>query len=332
MNIILFNFRGLGDSTIMANAIEKYRNELKNYRITIITWSKNELIFSQLKREHEILYISGPRKNKYSYFLSSCYRIFKLLKGRQFDKAINFSGDFKENIYLLFVNSLQKISPIWDREHKMNNVITQPLLRYKNDIYIDSEIENIYKIYDYIFGLVLNTKKVELLHLEPQKVIKSIGLFPFSAQECRDWPLENWDSIGLKILKSGYGVYYFCSDQEINQISNFKSLSKGALISSEMLKVKTKVDFLICQDSFSTHLAHFIKLPSITIFGANNPSLFSTGSSEVIATDGGCKYYPCYNKPKCINQTSQYSCISSIKVNTVFDVLNSELILVDEKI
>ena len=334
MNIVLFSFRGLGDAMIMTEMLNRYANDFSNFNITIITWSKNKSVFSKLTKNHKLLYVSGPLKNKYSNFILSCIKILKLVKKRHYDLAINFSGDFKENIYLSLVNSSRRISPFLARGHNQNNIITQPLVRHKNDIYIPAKIENIYKIYDYIFSLVFNLKPIDKISLEFSDAIKSIGLFPFAAQNCREWSLENWDLLGLYLLSKGYKVYYICLEEDKDLLSDFNSFNNGAQLfsdySNDIFKVSEFIDFSICLDSFSSHLANFLRLPSITIFGSNNPALFLTNTSTPVSSDGGCVFYPCYNKPKCLNTEWQYACITSITVSNVVSVFEAKISLINE--
>ncbi len=94
LNIALLNFRGLGDEMIMTNMLNVYADQFNASDITIITWSKNEFIFSNLLIKHKLLLVDGPCLNKFSSFLSAFTQVFILTKNNKYDLAVNFSGDF----------------------------------------------------------------------------------------------------------------------------------------------------------------------------------------------------------------------------------------------
>ena len=73
------------------------------------------------------------------------------------------------------------------------------------------------------------------------------------------------------------------------------------------------------------HLSHFLRVPSLTLFGASHPELFLTTTTKSVSTDGDCNFYPCYNKPKCINSPQQYSCVTSISVDQVLSIFETRL-------
>jgi heptosyltransferase III len=329
LNIIFLSFRGAGDAMIMTEMLNKYEGEFKNHNITIVTWSKNSFIFSELIITHKLLVVPFPNKNKYINFIISCFKIARLFQGKSYDLAINFSGDIKENSYLLFVKAAKKISPLWSRSNKQNNIITMPIFRNKYDIYISSELNNIYKIYEYIFSVVFNIKTINTPPFKNLTKVNSIGLFPFSAQACRDWPLEKWDLLAQKLINCGYDVYFISSEKDCSLISNLESLDLGALIykdiNNDVFQLNKIIDFSICLDSFSTHLSHFLRVPSLTLFGASHPELFLTTTTKSVSTDGDCNFYPCYNKPKCINSPQQYSCVTSISVDQVLSIFETRL-------
>jgi heptosyltransferase III len=323
MNIALLNFRGLGDAMIMTHMLNAYASQLNSKNITIITWSKNEFIFSQLKIKYKLILVEDLYSNKLLSLLLVSVQLFKLIKNKKYDFAINFSGDFRENIYLYFFSSEKKISPFWSSGHDFNRIITQPIIRQKDDILIPKSIVNIYDVYDYFFKIVFNFESVLKKPPTLLNKVDSIGLFPFASQRCREWPMENWDKLGLELILKGFKVYYVCSDNEVKRLYSFRALEEGALLysdySSNIFEIKKYIDMAICLDSFSSHLSFFAEIPSIIIFGANLPKLFSTRGATIVSSNGGCNHYPCFNSPKCIDSDFKYACILNISVKNIMD-------------
>ena len=326
MNIALVNFRGLGDAIIMTHMLNAYASQFSSSNVTIITWSKNKFVFSQLKIKYKLVLVEDLYSNKLFSLLSVSKKLFKYTKHKKYDFAINFSGDFKENIYLSFFNSEKKISPFWSNGHDFNKIITQSILRHKDEIVIPKSIVNIYDVYDYFFKIVFNFECVSKRPSPLLNKVKSIGLFPFAAQRCREWPIKNWDKLGLELILKGFKIYYVCADNEIQRINSFRALEEGALIysdcSSNIFEIKKYIDMTICLDSFSSHLSFFTEIPSIVIFGANLPKLFSTRGSSNVSSSGGCNHYPCFNSPKCIDSDFEYACTSNISVKNIIDRVN----------
>ena len=323
MNVVLLNLRGLGDATIMTSMLNSYERQLDTYDITIITWSKNKFIFSHLKMKYKLILIEDIFSNKLLSLLSVSMQLFKLKNNKKYDFAINFSGDFKENFLLTFLDADKKISPLWSDDHDFNKIITQPIVRHEGDIFIPKLLVNIYDVYNYFFKVVFNFEVIPRRLPVLVNKFNSIGLFPFASQKCREWPMENWDQLGLELIAKGFKVYYVCADSKVKNLTSFRALEEGALLysdySSNVFEVKKYIDIAICLDSFSSHLSFFTEIPSIIIFGANLPELFSTRGATIVSSTGSCSHYPCFNAPKCIDSGFKYACIVNISVKDIMD-------------
>jgi len=333
MKFILLNLRGLGDSLIMINALNKRSSFFKDKRVTIITWDKNTLLYSKLTISHNLIALPIPKLKKLYLCFIIPFKLFSLFRYKKFDFALNFSGDFKENFYLLFIKSRLKITPFWEHSHLFNSIITQPFIRFKGDIFIPKSIPNIYDVYSYVLEVVFNSCHSTQAISHNRNRLTSVALFPFASQKCREWPLSNWDELAEYFILHGYHVYFVLPVENFDLISTFSSLKNGALIfsdvSNDLFELNRFVDFSICLDSFSSHFVHFLEIPSLVIYGASVSELFGTPSSMTISNSGNCSFYPCYNKPKCIDTYFEYNCLNKISVDYVvqkFHFIESELL------
>lgn len=333
MKILFVSLRGLGDSAILMKKIDEYKESFGKDNLSILTWSKNQFVFSNLDVECNLVYVPMVRKGAvFSVFVALFYVL--LLRKEEYDICINMSGDFKENIVSALVKARKRIAPFWARMHIFNNIITRPINISLDDVYIPDALIGMYDCYSYVFETVFDavsySRAVDNRNNNiVRRSSRCVGLFPFAAQECREWPLEYWDRLGNLLCSKGYGVIYICSSDNEDKIKSFKALSLGATmysdISLDVFHLKRYVDLSVCLDSFSSHLSSLLEIPMIVIFGANHPRLFCPDEAVPLSTSGGCNDYPCYNKTKCLGSTHQYACISSISVNDVFYEISKKI-------
>jgi len=330
MNILFVSLRGVGDSIILRNFLRHYEEKINQHNISVLTWDSNKYVFSSLESDCEVTYLLSVSSSGFIKYAALIASIFLRVKLKSFDLCINLSGDLKENIVSCLVRSSSRIAPFWSRNHPYNNIITTPLCGHRGDIYIEESRVNVYHVHEYIFNIVFDNERrlMSSLSCEVVKIrttSKSIGLFPFASQECREWGLKKWDLLGVELINRGYNVYYICSDNTRDEIESMKSISMGGIIyngdHASLFDLSEYIECSICHDTFSSHLSYMLGLAVYIISGASDPVLFKTPGSTVISSSGSCEYYPCYNRPKCIGSSNQYVCIRSITLTSVLNAL-----------
>jgi heptosyltransferase-3 len=350
--VLLLQCRGLGDAIISTLLINSIHSSWSDSVIDV--WASPEV--EPFYREHPLVnrcYIQSLpilRRHKLSFlaFPKFIPRLFKL-RSNHYDICINAVGDFRENILTSLVNAKEKWSVRWEQGHPLAKVIHSGQYWLMDEkVFISRSCRNIYDIYARIakeLGCInicntLIDYEADIDGLKRSgKSIGYIGIHPFASQACRKWQFEKWSELISLIVELGYKVIIFGAPSErrtMDQVfKQWRTDSRVSFITEELNTFFTSVKHLsgyIGLDSFGIHAAFALGIPSVMINGANDPSIWAPPGTRVIGNGGGCKYYPCYNKPKCVGTKEEFICIKSVTVNEVITGLKTQLIKVEAEV
>lgn len=98
----------------------------------------------------------------------------------------------------------------------------------------------------------------------------------------RKWPKENFAKLAdFLIDEYGYNVFFSGDDRERKLVKEIQSLMKNKSINlagkmniRELTELIVRCKFFVCSDTGPLHLASAMKIPTISFFGPNTPSLY----------------------------------------------------------
>jgi hypothetical protein len=323
MRTLLLETRNFGDAIIKNDFIRKYGQANPLDHIDILCKKQFVAIFEDNPYIQHI-YTSGfPIAGMKSWNFPELLGTIRRLHG-QYDLAVDVLGDWRERLLLWMMHPRKILSLERAEGHPFNNLIRRGLSSLVEPVPISLGQVNFYRQLDellVVLGGTPNTMFIE--QAIPQKTRRVIGIHPMASQECKLWGWNSWNEL-IHILKGkGDSVWCFCAPKEKGIIEKNIDQEGIQTISSDIksfFRNLSQVDLLICLDSFATHAAYSVGVPSIVLNGANDFRLWQTPLTKVVQGAFECKYWPCYNKPKC----TRYDCMTSIRVEDVIHLISDE--------
>lgn len=338
---LMISGRALGDAIIANGLINEISSRNANVRWYVWCRSESLQIFESTVFIDKIFTSQFPMGYYSNIFnitilkkMLSCILQIRRLKP---EISVDLTGDVRESLLGLAVGSQKHIAPVWPHGHVVNRLIVNPVpLYWKKECIIPLGLKNIYEMRKIIRNLIeseisrrglptcnekLSSEKTEHFSQE------IIGLHPGASQKSKLWPVNNWRSLIERLTQSGYKLRLYGSSSDYDYLNDIASgiLDKSSLFTlsvTDFLNDIKKLKLLVCLDSFSAHAAFSRRIPSVILFGSNNPEIWSTPNSVPVWSSGGCPFYPCYNRPRCKGTPQEYICTSSISVDMVMEVID----------
>lgn len=318
--VLFLEARNFGDAVIKNTLLSEYGAGYPDDQIDL--WAKRQFadIFSDNTRIHQF-YASGfPVAGIKSWDIIALIKTIWTLRKEHYDLAIDTMGDFRERFLLWLVHPKRIVSIEREKGSPFNRLIRRGLSFLVEPVPISKDMVNVYSQLNYLLGsLGIQRQTRQSSDQSSYQNPRIIGIHPFASQECRLWDWKKWDELYNILLKKGCAVHFFCSPNERKTLEeNIKIHGKTRVIAGnlqEFLKVLQRVDLLICLDSFAVHASYSLGVRSIMLNGANDFHIWQTPLTTVLTGAFDCKYWPCYNKPKC----NDYQCVRSISVEYVMN-------------
>lgn len=345
--VLLLQSRGLGDaiiSTSLINSLEKSFDY-----ILVDVWVSKDIapVFETLSKKRRCHILPLPvikrQKIKITSFPKLVFQIYKLRKIK-YDLCLNVVGDARENLLVSLVGANKTCSVVWAKSHPFRKHIWPGLsFVISENIEIPKNCLNIYSIYEYV-AMHLGCSKLAKtgsndydLCCETADVArerKCIVIHPLAGNPSREWPFKKWNELIKMILRLDHDVVIVGElsrrdelEKEFIQWRDVQHVSIETPDIANFLKMLCEKSLLVGLDSFSIHAAHSLGVPVVMINGSNDPNIWGPPGVQVLGRGGGCKDYPCYNRPKCIGSEGEYACISTVSVSSVFEAVKNILSL-----
>lgn len=152
-----------------------------------------------------------------------------------------------------------------------------------------------------------------------------IGLHLKSFAEIRSWPMEKNLELAYELGQKGYKVIVLENEKERE---SFKSI-KGVLVPkthsiTDLVGLVSQCDMIICPDSGVMHLAAFMDVPFVALFGPIPPEFrISFYQNYRVIYKDGLSCVPCWDWQNwsCGKKYPYKQCMESITVEEVMDAV-----------
>ena len=148
-----------------------------------------------------------------------------------------------------------------------------------------------------------------------------------ASQPWRCWELVKWVSVAHALIERGIHVHVFGSPTEGEQLrKHFGRLdpSKVSILTGSLAEYFAAVSHMrvfLCPDSFASHVAYALDVPTVLLNGANDAEAWAPPGTMVLAAGPGLTCYPCYNRPTCIGSAHEFACVRRIATESVLDTV-----------
>lgn len=328
--LITLHLRHNGDAVVEAMFIRQIKQASPQLEVDAVGRPEFEPILRLLSPIHRYVPIDVPMLRSHELRIAGLLRsapVLWQLRRVRYDAAINLVGDVRANLIGRLTGARLNVAPIWAKKHAFRRFVHQARKGWPLDVAIPIPITevNVYDIANFMARVLSGsfvTKMAVNARVAPdgsRRARHVVGIHPGASRPWREWPLERWAPIVRELVASGLRVKVFVAPSEKGRVTSALrldervpgvSLSAGSV--EGFLSELPTVDLLLGMDSFSVHAAFAQQVPTIMLNGANDPEIFAPPGAVVLGAGERCRFYPCYNRPKCQGRAGEYICIKGI--------------------
>ena len=312
--ILITEYHRIGDIIIIAPILKLVKETFPDAHIILICNKVSENLVRHLKLADTVFGINAPWTNwEWSIFKWWKTRSFaRSLRAFDVDIGIDFKGDIRNSWFLWQTNP--KIS--------FGYSVTGGEFFFTNPKLINQDLHQYHRAIELIKNLGLVKLKKEK-RIVKHKNKRAIIFHPGASQFERTWPDEHWVKLAkLMRVENKITIVKFGNSNSL--IKKFKKTDlnidffEGDLISLfEWLK---RQRYLIAPDSMAGHLASYVGIPVLSLFGSQDPNLVKPTNTlgEVVVPDKECHH------SKKHWRLCSY-CMSSITPQKVFSIFTNHI-------
>ncbi|MCX7988556.1 MAG: lipopolysaccharide heptosyltransferase II [Thermodesulfovibrio sp.] len=322
MNILIRAVNWLGDAVMSLPAIRGIRKLHQDAKISILAKRRVAQLFEFEKSIDEIIIYEDGLKGK--------IKTIKMLKEKQFKRAYLLQNALDAALLVYLAGIPERIG--WDRDCR-HFLLTHPV-PYNEE---DRKIHHI----DYFFEIPKRfnpslSPEYPWLNLPIEDRISArkelrelkrpiIAVAPGAKYgNTKKWEMFKFIEIIKKFTakygsvvifgQKGEGLDFNINENEKLKDKVFDLTGKTSL--SDLIKLLSECDLLLCNDSGIMHLGYALGIPLVSIFGSTSPEL--TGpprfAGNVIKANVSCS--PCFK-----NKCDHIKCMKSIEVDDVWNAI-----------
>ena len=282
--ILVTEYHRIGDVLIISPVLKSLKRKFPKAHLILICNREVGQLASHLNLADEISTMNVPWTN-WDWSILSWWDIrskAKNLSRKQIDLAFDFKGDIR-NAWFLWLTR-PKISFGYNT--------TGGDYFFTNPMEMNQDLHQLYRAINLVSA-------VGCQHIEDQKdqwvfnndgaVVIHIG----ATDNRRSWPIDHWIKLINLLIKDFKIAVVDVKDAQhiINKIKDSRvKIFKGDLIQFKSWLTSQKC--LIAPDSMAAHLAAYLKIPVVTLFGSQDPKLTSpiAENSLVITPETTCSH------------------------------------------
>ena len=282
--ILVTEYHRIGDVLIISPVLKSLKRKFPKAHLILICNREAGQLASHLNLADEISIVNVPWTNwDWSVFSWWDARSkAKSLSRKQIDLAFDFKGDIR-NAWFLWLTR-PKISFGYNTTGG-NYFFTNPM-EMKQDLH-------------QLYRAINLVSAVGCRHIEDQKgqwvfnndgaVVIHIG----ATDDRRSWPIDHWIKL-INLLIKDFKIAVVDVKNAQHIIDKIKS-SRVKIFKGDLIQFKswlTNQKCLIAPDSMAAHLAAYLKIPVVTLFGSQDPKLTSpiAENSLVVTPETICSH------------------------------------------
>ena len=340
--ILILQAHNLGDAVISTALIETIACALPSAQIDVLTRPEIDSIFAHNPSVNCVHTGRFPMGSVSDFGLREMVALPRLvgqLRRQGYTDVVNLAGDFREELLGTLISHRDNWSPAWSADHACGKVIRRSVIPLANrPIFIPANKPNIYDAASIVGTAVSGAegKKSALYTPAKKKIVwnsleNAIGIHPMASQPWRRWEMEKWQSLARHLVAQDMDVHVFGSPSEKEELVRYFGdldssrirIVTGGL--SDCFVAISRLRVLLCHDSFASHIAYSLGVPTILLNGANDAAAWAPPGAVVLAAGPSLTCYPCYNRPTCFGSFNEYACIRHISIASVIEAVWSLL-------
>jgi lipopolysaccharide heptosyltransferase III len=329
---LVLSLRHLGDAVIISGLINAITGYSDGISVDVLGRPELKDITTSLCEIREYIEIDLPfygHHKKGSLEAISALNKLWLLRKRKYDVCLNNQCDLRENVIGRLLGAKQNISPVWNPEHLFRRHIRDIGARLFIDrgVKIPASYKSFYESMDYFsrqLGFENLSWKQEAGSRIPSSGQPNVALHPGASQPSKRWPTQNWKVLMQYLHTKNYKMVLLGSPAERELLFNSfqKEIAEFCVnVVTEnlpgFLDALGRADVLVGMDSFSAHAACALGIPVVMLHGPFDPKVMTPPGGVALSTGYLCKFFPCYNRVKCLGSEKEFVCVRGIEVDLV---------------
>jgi len=309
MKILFITLSNIGDCILTLPVLDSLRQKYPASRISCLVPPRPREIFTQNPAVDEVIIFDKQIK------LIDKIKLFFSLSRGNFDLVV----DLRNSFFGAFLPAKKRSSPLRIIPSRIKHMKDKHLFwagfpgysaKGENDLSVVITPKDVDDI-DHLLGDRGKAKKNKL-----------IVVAPGCRSHVKCWDKYNFSQICNQLLKEGYGIVLvgdefdraICSDLQQNSSSGILNLCARTTI-GQLGALLKKSKLLITNDSAVMHLASYLNVPVVAIFGPTDEKKYGpwSANSAVVKKDIFCR--PC-EKAQC--RYGSLGCLTAIKPTDVF--------------
>ena len=332
--VLLIQARNLGDAVISTGLVETVARNLPGSRIDVVTRPEIAQIFTANPLVQQVFTGRFPMGSLHDFGLKEAMRLSGMawrLRREKYTDVVNIEGDFREEAFGALVTRGRNWTPAWSPGHPCSKVIRQSVIPLANaPVPIPLTSPNVHDATAILGEAVTGAegRKPALYTRSKTRVTwaaesRAIGIHPMASQPWRRWEFEKWTAVAGLLIERGFDVSIFGSPAEAEELKKHFGHLDAAKLSivtgslPDYFAAVAKMRVLLCPDSFASHVAYALGVPTILLNGANDAEAWAPPGTTVLAKGPELTCYPCYNRPTCTGGADEYACVRRITEDEV---------------
>tara|TARA_B100000959_G_scaffold248298_1_gene275078 strand:- start:183 stop:1274 length:1092 start_codon:yes stop_codon:yes gene_type:complete len=312
--ILVTEYHRIGDVLIIEPVLRSIKKKYPNAHLILICNENVENLARYLGLADEVIPINAPWTN-WSWSVLKWWRVrsfAKQLSSRQIDLAFDFKGDLRNGWFLWL--TYPKVSFGYDTTGG-GYFFTNPIKMNQGLHQLDRAEKMVSKI-----GCQLVDRQNTPQGLNDNgAVVLHVG----ATDQRRSWPTKNWITL-VDMLSNKFKTSIVETNESKQLIEQLKKTNsqveyyKGDLIEFTGWLAQQKC--LVCPDSMAGHLAAYVQIPVVSLFGSQAPELTSpvTNLGVVVKPERPCDH-------KSNHWRLCRKCMESISPLTVYGVIYNHI-------
>jgi len=165
----------------------------------------------------------------------------------------------------------------------------------------------------------------------PEYPASDIILHPGSGSPQKNWPLTYYIQLADLLCAQGKRATFFCGPAEGKMVSGIESSGHPVYTSDDLVLLCKRLDKaggFIGNDSGVSHLAAYVGVPTVAIFGPTDPDRWRPVGPSVVIVQNERQCRPCFEIDR--SQCPSPECLSEIYPSKVMEAFHNILKIQDE--